>query len=114
VIPIGKNFGQTLQRAIDHRQTGPVFLSPKGEPWSVGNLSRTHRRLRDAAGLPRDLVLYLARHRFGTEALRAGLPLNNVPPKDPSGIRVLSLDGGCYAFSLGALGAGWVVPAAPI
>ena len=78
VIPIGKNFGQTLQRAIDHRQTGPVFLSPKGEPWSVGNLSTTHRRLRDAAGLPRDLVLYLARHRFGTEALRAGVPLKDV------------------------------------
>ena len=78
VIPIGKNFGQTLQRAIDHRQTGPVFLSPKGEPWSVGNLSTTHRRLRDAAGLHRDLVLYLARHRFGTEALRAGLPLKDV------------------------------------
>ncbi len=72
--PIGKNFGQTLRNAIDHRQTGPVFLSPKGEPWSVGNLSTTHRRLRDAAGLARDLVLCLARHRFGTEALRAGLP----------------------------------------
>jgi integrase len=78
IIPIGKNFGQTLQKAVDHRQTGPVFLSPKGEAWTVGNLSSTHRRLRDAAGLPRDLVLYLARHRFGTEALRAGLPLKDV------------------------------------
>jgi integrase len=83
VIPIGKNFGQTLQKAIDRRQIGPVFLSPKSEPWSVGNLSGTHRRLRDAAGLPRDLVLYLARHRFGTEALRAGLPLKDVA--DPMG-----------------------------
>src|SRR5262249_29588871 len=44
----------------------------------VGNLSSTHRRLRDDAGLSRDLVLYLARHRFGTEALRAGLPLKDV------------------------------------
>jgi integrase len=78
VIPIGKNFGQTLQKAIDCRHTGPVFLSPKGEEWTVGNLSGTHRRLRDAAGLLRDLVLYLARHRFGTEALRAGLPLKEI------------------------------------
>jgi integrase/recombinase XerD len=78
VIPIGRNFGQTLQKAIDHRQTGPVFRSPKGEAWTVGNLSSTHRRLRDVAGLPRDLVLYLARHRFGTEALRAGVPLKDV------------------------------------
>jgi hypothetical protein len=69
---------KTLQKAIDHRQIGPVFLSPKGEAWTVGNLSSTHRRLRDAAGLPRDLVLYLARHRFGTEALRAGVPLKDV------------------------------------
>jgi integrase len=75
IIPIGKNFGQTLQKAIGDRQSGPIFLSPTGVGWAVGNLSSTHRRLRDAAGLPRDLVLYLARHRFGTEALRAGVPL---------------------------------------
>jgi integrase/recombinase XerD len=34
--------------------------------------------LRNAAGLPDDLVLYLARHRFGTEVLRAGVPLKDV------------------------------------
>jgi site-specific recombinase XerD len=67
-----------LQKAIGDRQSGPIFLSPTGEAWTVGNLSGTHRWLRDAAGLPRDLVLYLARHRFGTEALRAGLPLKDV------------------------------------
>ena len=106
VIPIGKNLGQTLRKAIGDRQPGPIFLSPTGEQWTVGNLSSTQRRLRDAAGLPRDLVLYLARHRFGTEALRAGVPLNNVPPKDPSGTWVFSLGGGCYAFGLGAPGAG--------
>jgi len=60
------------------RESGPIFLSPTGAPWAVGNLSSTHRPLRDAAGLPRDLVLYLARHRFGTEALRAGVPLKDV------------------------------------
>ena len=67
VIPIGKNFGKTLQTAIDRRPAGPIFRSPKGRDWTVENLSGTHRRLRDAAGLPKDLVLYLARHRFGTE-----------------------------------------------
>jgi integrase len=78
VIPIGKNFGQTLQKAIDHRQAGPVFRSPTGAAWTVSNLSSTHWRLRNAGGLPHDLVLYLARHRFGTEALRAGIPLKDV------------------------------------
>jgi integrase len=86
VIPIGKSFGQTLQKAIDHRQSGPVFRSPSGAAWAVGNLSSTHRRLRNAAGLPHDLVLYLARHRFGTEALRAG-----VPPFEPDDIVSMEL-----------------------
>ena len=52
------------------RQAGPIFLSPKGKPWSVPNLSRTYSRLRDLAGLPRDLVLYLARHECGTKICR--------------------------------------------
>jgi hypothetical protein len=36
----------------------------------------------------------------------------NVPPKDHSGIRVFRLRRGCYDFSVSALGAGWMVPAA--
>ena len=36
----------------------------------MGNLSRTYSRLRDQAGLPRDLVLYLARHECGTKICR--------------------------------------------
>src|SRR5450631_772764 len=35
VIPIGKNFGNTLKKAIDHRQAGPIFRSPKGRDWTV-------------------------------------------------------------------------------
>src|SRR4029077_8237569 len=61
-----------------HRHGGPIFRTPSGSALTVGNLSGTHRRLRDAAGLPKDLVPYLARHRFGTEALRAGVPLKDV------------------------------------
>jgi integrase len=33
-------------------------------------LLRTYSRLRDLAGLPRDLVLYLARHECGTKICR--------------------------------------------
>jgi site-specific recombinase XerD len=36
----------------------------------VPNLSRTYSRLRDDAGLSRDLVLYLARHECGTKICR--------------------------------------------
>ena len=49
---------------------GPVFLAPKGKGWRVSNLSRTYSRLRDNAGLPKDLVLYLARHECGTKICR--------------------------------------------
>lgn len=69
-IPIGKKLGDLLAQAIGERQTGPIFLSPAGKAWTVPNLSRTYSRLRDMAGLPRDLVLYLARHECGTKICR--------------------------------------------
>src|SRR5262245_53760885 len=69
-IPIGRKLGALLAEAIGERQTGPIFLSPVGKGWSVQNLSRTYSRLRDQAGLPRDLVLYLARHGWVTKSCR--------------------------------------------
>ena len=47
-----------------------MFLCPSGRGWRVENLSRTYSRLRDIAGLPKDLVLYLARHECGTKICR--------------------------------------------
>jgi integrase len=69
-IPIGRKLGELLDQAIGDRTEGPVFLSPTGKPWRVMNLSRTYSRLRDLAGLPKDLVLYLARHECGTKICR--------------------------------------------
>jgi len=62
--------GVLLDQAIGDRTEGPVFLSPLGRGWRVENLSRTYSRLRDLAGLPKDLVLYLARHECGTKICR--------------------------------------------
>src|SRR5262249_16491928 len=69
-IPIGRKLGELLDQAIGGRQAGPIFLSPAGTAWSVSNLSRTYSRRRGLAGLPRDLVLYLARHECGTKICR--------------------------------------------
>src|SRR4029077_20198190 len=69
-IPIGRKFGELLDQAIGNRTEGPVFLSPRGKQWKVANLSRTYSRQRDDAGLPKDLVLYLARHECGTKIWR--------------------------------------------
>jgi integrase len=69
-IPIGQKLAGLLNQAIGNRTEGPVFLSPAGRAWSVANLSRSYSRLRDQAGLPKDLVLYLARHECGTKICR--------------------------------------------
>jgi integrase len=69
-IPIGRKLGALLDQAIGNRTAGPVFLAPSGRGWTVGNLSRTYSRLRDDAGLPKELVLYLARHECGTKICR--------------------------------------------
>jgi integrase len=69
-IPIGRKLEEMLDRAIGDRTEGPVFLTPTGRLWRVENLSRTYSRLRDLAGLPKDLVLYLARHECGTKICR--------------------------------------------
>ncbi|MGE5192642.1 MAG: tyrosine-type recombinase/integrase [Deltaproteobacteria bacterium] len=69
-IPIGRKLGELLALAIGTRTEGPILLSPAGKAWRVPNLSRTYSRLRDQAGLPRDLVLYLARHECRTKICR--------------------------------------------
>ena len=69
-IPIGRKLGDLLDQAIGMQKEGPAFLCPSGRGWRVENLSRTYSRLRDQAGLPKDLVLYLARHECGTKICR--------------------------------------------
>ena len=69
-IPVGRKLVGLLDQATGTRADGPVFLSPSDRAWKVGNLSRTYSRLRDQAGLPKDLVLYLARHECGTKICR--------------------------------------------
>jgi hypothetical protein len=69
-ILIGRKFGELLDQEIGDRTEGPVFLSPRGKQWKVANRSGTYSRLRDLAGLTRDLVLYLARHECGTKICR--------------------------------------------
>lgn len=78
VIPIGKGFSRTLKTAIGERTAGPVFLAAHGQGWEPGSLSSMHRRLRDAAGLEKTIVLYSARHRFATELLKKKTPIKDV------------------------------------
>lgn len=59
-----------IDEAIGDRTAGRIFLRSCGLPWTAEALSNTYRRLRDAAGLRSELVLYLARHEHATELYR--------------------------------------------
>jgi len=76
-VPIGDAFAATLRDALGEppRTEGPVFLSPRGKPWTVDGFEAAWRRLRTKAGLPEDLVPYHCRHWFGTQLLKAKVPL---------------------------------------
>ena len=69
-IPIGKTVAPLILEAIGDRESGPLFLDARGKRWTVPRLSATFRRLRDQLELPRDLVLYSARHEFGTAVMK--------------------------------------------
>jgi site-specific recombinase XerD len=78
IIPIGWKFAALLRMVIGERTSGAVFLSQAGRPWSPAHLSGMHRRLRDAAGLDRQLVLYSRRHGFATNLIKNGVDINTV------------------------------------
>jgi integrase len=69
-IPVGRKLGKLLRLSIGRRTSGPIFLSPRNHAWTVKNLSTQFARLRTAAGLDRELVLYSARHEAGTNFCR--------------------------------------------
>jgi len=72
LIPIADKLEHVLRQAIGGRTAGPVFLTPRGRAWTATHLSATHKALARKAGLGEDFVLYLTRHRFGTELCRLG------------------------------------------
>jgi integrase len=77
-IPIGQKFAELLRQAIGRRTFGPVFRTLKGRPWTPSGLSAIFRRLRDKARLPKELVLYTTRHRFGTTLASRKLDIKSI------------------------------------
>lgn len=69
---------ELLRVAIGDRKSGPIFLRNNCHTWTTDTLSATYRRARKAAGLPKGLVLYLARHEHGTELYRSTKDLKAV------------------------------------
>jgi len=59
-----------LTRYTDQKE-GWVFPSKRAKCGHLTTVARQFRDAREDAGLPSDLVLYRARHGFGTEMYRA-------------------------------------------
>lgn len=70
-IVVGKRLAELIDESTRGRSSGRLFLTDSGKPWTVANLSRTFRRLRNRLGLPADLCLYLTRHEHGTKICQA-------------------------------------------
>ena len=65
-IPIGRQLAALISESIGDRTEGPLFLSPRGKPWTTQRLSQTFRTLRERLGLPKHLCLYLTRHQHAS------------------------------------------------
>lgn len=62
-IGVSKALLEILAESTAGRETGHLFLSPRGKPWTSAGITQTFTRIRTRANLPRDLVNYLARHK---------------------------------------------------
>ncbi len=71
VIGVGAKLEVLLRESIGQRTEGPIFQTASGRPWTPQRLSSVYRELRNAAGLPKDLVLYLSRHEHGTKLTKS-------------------------------------------
>lgn len=70
VVPMSDRAYSLLRERCAGRDSGWVFPSKQSRTGHITNLSKQFARAREAAGLPKGLVLYCGRHDFGTYALQ--------------------------------------------
>ncbi len=70
LIPISTACRVIVRQALGDRREGPLFLSPRGRPWTAGRLSEAFRRLRRRLELSPEIVLYATRHTAATNIVR--------------------------------------------
>lgn len=83
VIPVGEKLRAILEQASGGRQprdsatdngqldNQPLFVTPRGQPWTSASLSQTFARVRLLAMVDPSVKLYSARHEFGTACCAA-------------------------------------------
>jgi len=69
LVPMSGRVFETLQYRRATRQEGWVFPSKRSASGHLRSICNLFRKARNKAGLPKELVLYCARHDYGTRVL---------------------------------------------
>ena len=69
LVPMSGRVFEILQRRCNSRQEGWVFPSKRSASGHLRSICNLFRKARNNAGLPKELVLYCARHDYGTRVL---------------------------------------------
>jgi site-specific recombinase XerD len=69
LIPMSGRVHAILRRRCDARREGWVFASNRSASGHLRSICNLFRKARNKAGLPKELVLYCARHDYGTRVL---------------------------------------------
>jgi integrase len=69
LVPMSARVFEILKCRCAARQDGWVFLSRRSASGHLRSICNLFRKARNEAGLPKELVLYCARHDFGTRVL---------------------------------------------
>lgn len=63
------------RRLAEAHPVGPIFRNSEGRTWTHNAVGLAVRRLRERAGLGKEVVAYALRHGFATDALANGVPV---------------------------------------
>ena len=69
LVPMSGRVFEILRNRCDARQEGWVFPSKRSASGQLRSICNLFRKARNKAGLPKELVLYCARHDYGTRVL---------------------------------------------
>lgn len=69
LVPMSRRVLEILRERCVGRKEGWVFSSARSASGHIRSIDRLFRQARTQAGLPKDLVLYCARHDYGTRVL---------------------------------------------
>lgn len=69
LVPMSRRVLDVLRERCGERQEGWVFPSSRAASGHLSSICNLFRQARKQAGLPREMVLYCARHDYGTRVL---------------------------------------------